>query len=72
MYSFPGFRAAAQLTGVFGDPDKRVVRLMRKKRPAPARAAVARAVRFTTGAYRVCAIWAPPGFASNSNLSACV
>jgi hypothetical protein len=31
LYSFPGFRAAAQLKGVFGDPDVRVVRLRRKK-----------------------------------------
>ena len=32
LYSFSGFRAAAQLKGVFGDPDVRVVRLRRKKR----------------------------------------
>ena len=31
LYSFPGFRAGAQLKGVFGDPDLRVIALRRKK-----------------------------------------
>jgi hypothetical protein len=31
LYSFPGFRAAAKLKGVFGDPDVRVAPLRRKK-----------------------------------------
>ena len=31
LYSFSGFRAAAELKGVFGDPDCRVARLRRKK-----------------------------------------
>lgn len=35
LFSFPGFRANARLTGVFGDPIARVVTLQRrKKRPS--------------------------------------
>ena len=71
MYSFYGFRAAAQLKGVFGDPDVRVVRLRRKKRPAPARAVAGSVVRSMIGACRARAIWAPVGFASSSNSSGC-
>jgi hypothetical protein len=71
MYSFPGFRASARLAGEFGDPDLRVVRLVRKKRPAPVPAAARRAARFTTGAHRARAIWARAGFASSSNSSGC-
>jgi len=71
MYSFPGFRAAAKLKGVFGDPDLRVVRLHRKKRLAPVRAAVGRVVRSMTGACRECAIWARVAFAFNLSSSAC-
>ena len=71
MYSFPGFRAAARLTGEFGDPDVRVVRLARKKRPEPALAAAGHAARFTTGACRARVIWARVAFASSSNSSGC-
>jgi hypothetical protein len=71
MYSFPGFRAAARLKGVFGDPDVRVVWLGRKKRPVPVRAVADRVARSTTGACRECAIWAPVAFASSSNSIGC-
>lgn len=64
LYSFPGFRAAAQLKGVFGDPDVRVVWLRRKKRPAPVRAVVGRAARSTIGACRARGIFRPVAFAS--------
>ncbi|NOU08940.1 MAG: hypothetical protein HOO98_02835 [Nitrospira sp.] len=50
LYSFPGFSAAAQLKGVSGDPDVRVVRLRRKKRPAPVRAVPGLAARSMIGA----------------------
>lgn len=69
LYSFLGFRAAANLTGVFGDPDLRVVHLLRKKRQAPVRAVDVHGVASTTGACRARAMWARAGFASNWNSS---
>ena len=71
LYSIPGFRAAAELKGVFGDPDVRVARLRRKKRPAPVRAVAVSAVRSTTGAWCGRGIWAQVGFASRSNSNGC-
>ena len=71
MYSFSGFRAAAKLKGVFGDPDLRVVPLRRKKRRAPVRAAVASAVRSTTGGWRKREIFRQVVFASSLNSSGC-
>ena len=63
LYSFPGFRAAAHLKGVFGDPDVRVVRLRRKKRPAPVRAVAGDAARSMIGACRERGIFRPVAFA---------
>ena len=71
LYSYPGFRAAAKLKGVFGAPDLRVVSLRRKKRPAPVRAVAARAVRSTTDSWCGRGIWAQVGFASCSNSNGC-
>lgn len=72
LYSFSGFRAAAQLKGVFGDPDLRVVRLRRKKRLAPVRAVVGHAAQSMTGACRERGIFRPVAFASywSSSVSA--
>ena len=69
MYSFSGFRAAAKLKGVFGDPDLRVVPLRRKKRPAPVRAVATRVVRSMTGAWCRRGISARADSASHSNLN---
>ena len=63
LYSFSGFRAAARLKGVFGDPDLRIVRLQRKKRPAPVRAVAVHAVRSMIGACRERGIFRPGAFA---------
>ena len=71
LYSFPGFRAAAKLKGVFGDPDVRVAPLRRKKRPGCVRAVAARAARSTTGAWCERGIWARADFALNLNSSGC-
>jgi hypothetical protein len=71
LYSFPGFRAAAKLKGVFGDPDVRVATLRRKKRPAPVRAVAARAVRSTTGGWRGHETWVRVDFALSLNSSGC-
>ena len=71
LYSFPGFRAAAKLKGVFGDPDVRVAPLRRKKRPGRVRAVAASAVRSTTGAWLGRGIWAQAAFASRLNSSGC-
>ena len=71
LYSFPGFRAAAELKGVFGDPDGRVAPRRRKKRPVPVRAVVASAVRSTTGGGCGRGIWAQVGFVSRSNSNGC-
>ena len=69
MYSFLGFRAAAKLKGVFGDPDLRVATLRRKKRPAPVRAVATRVVRSMTGAWCGRGISARVDFASSLNLN---
>jgi hypothetical protein len=69
LYSFPGFRAATKLKGVFGDPDVRVVPLRRKKRPGRVRPVAASAVRSTTGMWRGREIWARVDFALSLNLS---
>ena len=71
LYSFPGFRVAAKLKGVFGDPDVRVATLRRKKRPGRVRAVAARAVRSTTDTWRGRGIWAQVGSASSLNSSGC-
>lgn len=71
LYSFPGFHAAAQLKGVFGDPAKRVITLQRKKSLAPARAAVTRAALFMIDTHLKRGTWAPVAFASCSNTSGC-
>ncbi|MDR4484894.1 MAG: hypothetical protein R3B95_17100 [Nitrospirales bacterium] len=68
LYSFPGFSAAAQLKGVFGDPDVRVVRLRRKKRPAPARAVVGRVARSMIGVCRARGIFRLAAFVSSLSL----
>lgn len=47
LYSFPGFHAAAQLKGVFGDPDVRIVKLRRKKSLVPVPVVDARAAMKT-------------------------
>lgn len=69
LYSFPGFRAAAQLKGVFGDPDMRVVRLRRKKRPASVLAVAGDAARSMIGACRERGIFRPAAFALCWSLS---
>ena len=69
LYSFPGFRAAAHLKGVFGDPDLRVVQLRRKKRPASVRAVAGNTVRSMIGACRERGIFRPVAFASCWSLS---
>jgi hypothetical protein len=63
LYSFPGFRAAGQLKGVFGDPDLRVVPLRRKKRPAPVLAVAGDAAQSMIGACRERGIFRPVAFA---------
>jgi len=65
LYSFSGIRAAAQLKGVFGDPDLRVVQLRRKKSPAPVCALVGRAAWPMIGAYYERGIFRPAAFASS-------
>lgn len=69
LYSFSGFRASATLTGVFGDPDLRVVHVLRKKRRAPVRAVADTVVGSTTGVFRAHAMWAPAVFALRLNSS---
>lgn len=69
LYSFSGFRAAAQLQGAFGDPDLRVGRLRREKRPAPVRAVAGDAARSMTGACRERGIFRPAAFVSSLSLS---
>lgn len=69
LYSFPGFRAAAQRKGVFGDPDLRGVRLQRKKRPAPVRAVADSVVRSLIGTCRARGILRPGAFASSLSLN---
>ena len=69
LYSFPGFRAAATLTGVFGDSDLRVVHLLRKKRRAPVRAVADNVVGSTTVASRAPVMWVRADFASSLNSS---
>ena len=72
LYSLSGFRAAAQLQGIFGDPDLRVVRLHREKRPAPVRAVADDVALFMTGACRERGIFRPAAFASRLSLSVSV
>ena len=67
--SFPGFSAAAQLKGVVGDPDVRVVRLRRKKGPAPARAVAGRATRSMIGVCRARGIFRLAAFVSSLSLN---
>jgi len=69
LYSFSGFRAAAQFRGVFGDPDLRVVQLRRKKRLAPVPVVAANAVRSMIGVCRKRGIFLPGAFASCWSLS---
>ena len=71
LYSFPGFRAGAQLKGVFGDPDLRVIALRRKKRPAPVQVAAGRAARCRTGERCGHETFRPAGFALRLNSSGC-
>jgi len=71
LYSFPGFHAAAQLKGVFGDPGVRIIHLCRKKRPAPALVVTALVALFMTGVCREYAMWALVAFASCSNSNGC-
>lgn len=69
LYSFPGFSAATQLKGVFGDPDVRLVRLRRKKRPAPARAVASRVARSMSGVGRTRGIFRLAAFVSSLSLN---
>ena len=62
-YRFPGFRPEEVVKGVFGDPDLRVVRLRRKKRPVPARVVVGGGARSVIGTCRVREIFRPVAFA---------
>ena len=71
LYSFPGFHAAAQLKGVFGDPGVRIIHLRRKKSLVPVPAVAALTVRFMTGACRGHGMWGPVAFSSCSNSSGC-
>lgn len=71
LYSFPGFRAAAKLKGVFGDPDVRIIHLRRKKSLASVPVVAADAAQCMTGVYRRCGMWAPVAFASCSNSNGC-
>ena len=52
LYSFSGFHAAAQLKGVFGDPEARIISVRRKKRVAPVLVVVGSAVLSMTGGCR--------------------
>ena len=49
LFSLPGFVAAAELKGVFGDRLSRVLVLRRQKKRQSARAAITAAVAGTTG-----------------------
>ena len=71
LYSFSGFRAQSTLTGVFGDPDLRVVHIVRKKRRARVRVVDVNGVLSTIGACRGFVMSERAVIGSNLNSNGC-
>jgi hypothetical protein len=58
-YRFPGFRPAATVRGIFGDPKARIVTLQRRRKKRPAASAVNPSAPITTasrGASATCPV----------------
>jgi hypothetical protein len=55
-YRFPGFRPLEQVRGLFGDPQARVITLVRRSKKHAAAPAVERIADGTTAGYGRCAI----------------
>jgi hypothetical protein len=56
VYAFAGFRALATVRGMFGNPQIRVITLVRRSKKRSAAAAVVCTGAGTTGGYGACAI----------------
>lgn len=70
LFSLPGFVAASQLVGFFGDRYARGIVLRRRKKLRSARSVVTVAMAVTTSAPAAPATYLPAGFASTSSSSA--